>query len=260
MRILDRTELAVAVGYISYQEKVTNQHLLPLFQKMRVPLERPILDVGCGTGGCAIALAAALAAPVTAIDVLEENIAAGQQEAAAAGVPVDFQVMDINEDRLPDKMYGLILLRDVIEHLTEPQAALARLRSKLATGGYLYVSFPPWYGPYAGHQHNAKSAVCFMPYLHAISPSLFLYLLHRCEQTRKDWLMDERQIVANRLSRRTFEDMIAHTAWKVAYSKSYLLRPAFTRMGLPTVSNGWVGRIPWLGECLTTGCEYLLTL
>ena len=97
-----------------------------------------------------------------------------------------------------------------------------------------------------------------MPYLHVIAPSVFLNLLHAWEPTQYAWLAEMRQIAANRLTMRKFEQLLRHSGWKIAYRKTYFLRPAFLRMGLPKVSNGWLGRLPLIGESISTGCEYLL--
>lgn len=244
--------------YVAYQEQVTNRHLLPLFRHLGIRLDRPIIDVGCGKGGCVIALARQLEREVTGIDISEENIKVAREAAARAGVRASFEVVDILRDPLPDREYGLILLRDVAEHLPDLGKALARIRPSLAPGGYLYATFPPWRGPYAGHQHNATSAVRFMPYLHALAPKTFLRLLRRWEPERGDWLRDEAQIVENRLTRRKFELAVQENGWTVAYRQTWFLRPAFLRMGIPKVPNGLIGRLPFVGESLTTACEYLL--
>ena len=97
-----------------------------------------------------------------------------------------------------------------------------------------------------------------MPYLHALSPKLFLKLLHRWEGARTDWLADEIQICKNQLTRQQFEDMLDRTGWDISYRQTYFIRPAFMRMGLPTIPNGLIGRLPLIGESLTTACEYLL--
>ena len=247
-------------SYAAYQEKVTEQHLLPLFRRLGAPLDRPILDVGCNKGGCVVSLASALPVPVHGVDITLADLEVARALAAEVGAEnARFDALDITRDPLPERRYGLILLRDVVEHLSDVGAALARLHELIEPDGRLYVTFPPWRGPYAGHQHNAKSAAKFMPWLHALSPDTFLSLLERWEGDRADWLADERQICANRLTRRAFEKLLDRHGWEIRYRETYFSRPAFLRMGLPTVRNGPLGRIPGIGEVVTTACEYLLS-
>ena len=228
------------------------------FRRLDLPLNRPILDLGCGRGGCAIALAAALEVPVHGIDISPDNVRVAREACQKAGVDATFAVVDAVNDILPDRGFGLVLLRDVAEHVRDLHAVMTRLRTILDEEARLYVTFPPWRGPYAGHQHNAQSIVRFMPYLHALAPNVFLGLLRRWESDRTAWLQDEEQICTNRLTRHKFESTAMSTGWEVQYLRTYLLRPAFMRMGLPTISNGFLGRIPFLGESLSTACEYVL--
>lgn len=143
-------------------------------------------------------------------------------------------------------------MRDVIEHLAKPQSALERMHSLLDRNGFLYVFFPPWHGPYAGHQHNAHNFVRLASYLHVIRPTLFLKLLKRGGYS-EDGVADEQEIVKNRLTMRKFERIAQNSGWVIKYSKTYFLRPVFLRMGFPKVPNGWIGRLPWRSECFTTG-------
>lgn len=70
--------------------------------------------------------------------------------------------------------------------------------------------------------------------------------------------MELQDIVANRLTMDRFEQMAWRSGWEVVHRSTYFLRPEFMRMGLPVIPNGWLSRLPFIGECLTTGCEYLL--
>lgn len=245
--------------YRGYQQAIAVRHLIPFFERHEVSLdEGPILDVGCGTGGCVLAISAALSRPAEGIDLDSACIAEARAEAARAKLPVTFRVGDIIDAPRPEAGYGLLLFRDVVEHLPDPRRALQSLRTLVAPDGLLYVTFPPWRGPYAGHQHNAKSFVKFLPYFHAMAPGLFIRLLRRQEPHRVDWLADADQIAKTRMGRRKFERMAAEAGWTIRVRHTYFLRPAFLRMGLPAVPNGLVGRLPVIGECLTTACEYLL--
>lgn len=258
--ILNRARHKSGRSYVDYQVQVARGHLIPLLEREGVSLDTEILDVGCGTGGFVIALAQELGRPVSGVDIRADRIAVAKETARELGVKARFDVSDVIKDSLSDSRFGLLLLRDVVEHLGDLEAVLRGLRPLLDPAGRLYVTFPPWRGPYAGHQHNARSAVRFMPYLHALSSRLFLKLLHRWESERDVWLADERQICANRLTRKKFEQAVSRCGWRISYRQTYFLRPAFARMGLPTVANGPIGRLPLIGESVSTACEYLLQL
>ena len=251
--------------YVKYQQMITERHLIPFFRRHDVPLDGPILDIGCATGGCAIAIASALGVPVTGFDILPQRIETAREANQKAGTNVTFDVVNVLEDPLPEGKWTLALLRDVVEHLPDLNTALTRIRPVLREDGLLYVTFPPWKGPFAGHQHNARGFGKFMPYAHVFFPGLFLKLLHRWEARSLlhrwgggDWLEDERQIFKNRLTREKFERAVKDTGWSIAHRNTYLIRPALMRSGLPKTSNSFVGLIPILGEMLTTGVEYLL--
>jgi SAM-dependent methyltransferase len=258
MRICDRTRFKSPSHYLDYQFKIASSHVVPLLERQQVPLHLPVIDVGCSSGGFAIALATALKTPVFGIDISSSHIDLANQAAKEAGVEAYFEVKDFFKEPLPESRFGLIVLRDVIEHLPDTEGVLRSLRRAVALDGRLYLTFPPWRGPYAGHQHNATGIGRFFPYMHSVAPQTFLKLLHRWEAPREQWLADERQIFATRLSRRRFERILRATGWEIRYRETYFLRPAFIDLGLPTMANGWIGRLPLLGEVLTTECEYLL--
>lgn len=249
---------AALPDYVAYQVDIAEKHVVPLLRDLGLLGEGPFLDLGCGQGGFSIGLANMSGLPGHGVDLNPEAIRTAREAAGRAGVSVDFSVGDVLTDPLPGARYPLVLLRDVVEHLADIRSALGRIRDLVTDSGALYVTFPPWLGPFAGHQHNAESILRFLPYLHAASPDLFLRLARRWETGREAWLEDEAQIVANRLTMSRFDEIVAATGWSVDLKRTYLIRPALMRMGLRPVGNGWIGGIPLLGELLTTGCEYVL--
>lgn len=265
MKIFDDSRHQSGRNYFEYQEKITRTHLLPLFRDRQVHLDLPILDVGCGTGGCVISLASALDVPVHGVDIVAGEVEVAREAAAQAGVKAVFEIADFVDaadgirERHAGDGFGLILLRDVVEHLADRRAVFEKLHAVVHENGLVYVTFPPWHGPYAAHQHNALSKARYLPYLHAVAPNLFLKLLHRWESDREAWLRDVEQIFDNSLTRKRFEQTLRETGWEVRYLRTYFLRPAFIRMGLPKVSNGLLGRLPLVGDAFSTACEYLLS-
>jgi SAM-dependent methyltransferase len=121
--------------------------LLAEFGTVR-PIRR-VLDLGCGTGGHAIPLAARGYA-VTGIDVSPAMLARARDKTAATGPGGGvFRSGDIRGVRLADAPFdGAIMMFAVLgyqETLRDVQAALATARAHLVAGAALV--FDVWYGP-----------------------------------------------------------------------------------------------------------------
>jgi len=122
--------------------------LLTKFGDVR-PLSR-LLDLGCGTGGHAVELAARRYS-VTGIDCSPAMITRARAKAAARGVAraTVFQMGDIGDTRLHDAPYdGAIMMFAVLGYQQcdeRVRAALANARTHLAAGAALV--FDVWYGP-----------------------------------------------------------------------------------------------------------------
>jgi len=98
-----------------------------------------VLDVGCGTGDLAEALAER-GCRVTGVEIDPE--AARQAEKYCERVIVgDVEDLDLSE-YLDDEPFDVILFGDVLEHLKDPLRTLDRLKPSLRPEGYLVASIP----------------------------------------------------------------------------------------------------------------------
>ena len=105
-----------------------------------IPAEtRSLLDVGCGEG--AAAHAAKLRYNLEYVAGVELHKAAAKR---AREVLDDVFEADIERGELPyhDGRFDCIVCADVLEHLRDPWAALAKLRRVLGDGGVLVASIP----------------------------------------------------------------------------------------------------------------------
>jgi|SRR5215468_1646524 len=122
------------------------------------PADRTVVDLGCGGGGMAVALAAAVPARahVVAVDGDEAVLAGARANAAAAGAAVRFARADVAGDPAGLRAaigppVDLLWASGVVHHAPDQQAALdglARLlapegRLALAEGG-LHARHLPW--------------------------------------------------------------------------------------------------------------------
>jgi 2-polyprenyl-3-methyl-5-hydroxy-6-metoxy-1,4-benzoquinol methylase len=99
---------------------------------------RSVLDFGSGEGTLCGELAAAGWASVTGIDVSRSRVA--RARAAHPGVVFD----DRGSDALATRSgaFDLVILDNVIEHLSDPVGVLAQLRQTLAPGGRIVLITP----------------------------------------------------------------------------------------------------------------------
>jgi SAM-dependent methyltransferase len=109
-----------------------------------VPELRPgadLLDVGCGPGTITLDLADRVApGRVVGLDASSEVIAEASRRAEArdgARGAVAFEVGDLYDLRFDDDSFDIVHAHQVLQHLTEPVAALAELRRVLRPGGVL---------------------------------------------------------------------------------------------------------------------------
>lgn len=106
-----------------------------------------ILDLGCGTGRHAVALAAR-GCTVTGVDVSADMLLRAEARAESAGVSVDFVAGDVRDVRLGRRFDVVLLMFAVLGYQLDDhdvEAALATAAEHLRPGGV--VIFDVWNGP-----------------------------------------------------------------------------------------------------------------
>ena len=99
-----------------------------------------VLDVGCGGGLLAEALAQAGAA-VTGIDLAPGMIEVARLHAAAARLAIDYRVADAQElAAAAPGSFDAVTCMEMLEHVPDPPAMVATLGALVRPGGALFVS------------------------------------------------------------------------------------------------------------------------
>jgi SAM-dependent methyltransferase len=98
-----------------------------------------LLDVGCGPGTITADLATRVApGPVIGVD-REPSVIAEAETRGAAPSNVEFRTGDVYALAFPDASFDVVHAHQVLQHLTDPVAALSELRRVLRPGGILAV-------------------------------------------------------------------------------------------------------------------------
>lgn len=99
-----------------------------------------LLDVGCGPGTLTIDLARhVLPGRVVGVDAASGVLEGARARAAEAGVDVEFVVGDVYRLDAPDDSFDVVHAHQVLQHLTDPVAALREMRRVCRPGGIVAV-------------------------------------------------------------------------------------------------------------------------
>ena len=139
---------------LSPSDTYTHGHAEPVLQSHRwrtaensaaylLPALRPGLDlfhVGCGPGTITVDLAARVApGRVLGLDVSADPLDEARANAERAGAQVTFAVGDVYALDLPDDSFDVVHAHQVLQHLTDPVAALREMARVCRSGGMIAV-------------------------------------------------------------------------------------------------------------------------
>ena len=119
--------------------------VLGMVQGLRLPSERPILEIGCGSGLTSVALAQD-GYTVQAVDSAKAMIQLTRQHADSSGVTdrVITSVRDAHDLGFPDNTFDLALKIGVAPWLHSLDQAVREVTRVLRPGGYLITTADNW--------------------------------------------------------------------------------------------------------------------
>lgn len=239
-----------------YEYHLALDCILPLLARWGINIKgAQILDLGCGSGGMTVALAES-GAECWGVDLRAERIAHASKMAADHDVTVHLLVGNILEMDSFQQAFDLVVMSEVVEHLgnlANVKALLQWCREYLVPQGYAYVSFPPWFSPFAGHQAGWPR-IRFIPWYHLLPDTVKKLLApdHALAYLKFAQELDHLTVGA-------FETLLQQVGLAIARKELYLIRPEYYyRYGVPELRSALLARIPVLREVSTMGAYYLL--
>ena len=113
---------------------------------LRARLGDRLVDVGCGTGDLARALAGRVGptGTVLGIDASETMLTEARRRAGTSTLPVEFRLGDVTNLDLDDACYDGTVCERVLQHVASPDAAMAELVRVTRPGGRIVVIDTDW--------------------------------------------------------------------------------------------------------------------
>ncbi|MCX6173780.1 MAG: methyltransferase domain-containing protein [Ignavibacteriales bacterium] len=236
------------------QKQYTKEYLLPYFQKMISDFHKmKVLEVGCAEGGLLETL------QEIGMHVVGVELSPTRAETAIKkNHNLKIIVGDITDSKLPGQLsetFDVIIIREVIEHVSDKKAAFDNLGKLLNYNGFLFISFPPKRSPFAGHQQIGKSFLKTIPYLH-ILPKSILKPVAKLLGEDAGYIDEIKLHYGTGCTVHEFEFQCLLQNFIPIKKDFFLFRPIYAlRFGLPTIK---LPKIPILKEYISFGCETLL--
>jgi SAM-dependent methyltransferase len=248
------------LSYFDYQYSIARNVLIPWLDPHVSLAGSAVGDFGCHQGGVLQGL--------REVAGIGSGIGFDMDEASIRRSPFEpnarFRLVlgDILEVDSAHYKFDLILLRDVLEHTRNPVAILEKARTCLTHRGRVFVSFPPYYSPFGGHQHEMSNGIRFVPFIHYL-PYVLSYSLSRCRETpymsAESTRADIKSVRQTRLTLSKAERAFDRAGLRIEMQEFFLFRPEFRiRYGLSSWYIPLVHRVPIVREIATCGAYYLL--
>jgi ubiquinone/menaquinone biosynthesis C-methylase UbiE len=137
--------------FVDYLDAISSQSGVRAYKQASMTLlglksgER-VLDVGCGTGEDAQAMAwhVGPAGRVIGVDASQAMVEESRRRASDLGLPVDFQAGDAHCLEFDDGAFGATRADRVLQHLEYPERAVAELIRVTRPGGRIVIADTDW--------------------------------------------------------------------------------------------------------------------
>lgn len=244
-----------------YMYGLAKEYMIPYLESKGVAIRgASIIEIGCAEGGNLCAMAEHGARDLAGTDIATERLESAAHIASLLGLSISYSSHDIiGDDPMPEWVgrFDVAFLRDVIEHLDDATAALRNIKKVLKPGGVLYVTFPPFYSPFGGHQHLLGNWVGKIPYMQLLPGPIFRSMVSTSTIERNK--VEVERLHRIRMSTNKFRRAARDAGYEITDEKLYFIRPVFKmKFGLRPISADIVRPLPGIRDLVALEAGYIL--
>lgn len=226
---------------------------------MRLGEGTNVLEIGCGEGGNLLPFAQA-GCDVTGVDMAPGKIRDAERFFSEEGAEGRFLASDIFAVRELEGQFDLILCHDVIEHISDKEEFMRRVRRYLRPEGLAFFAFPAWQMPFGGHQQMCRNkTLSHLPFFHLLPRGLYRRVLEHGGES-PECVSELLEIKQTATPVELFAKIVRRQGFTVVDRRLWLINPHYeVKFGLkPRPLPGFIGAVPWVRNFFTTSCFYLL--
>ncbi len=247
--------------YWQYQYELGKDSIIPYLEKYSCFKKGyRVCEIGSAEGGVLHSMLASGAAYGLGTDIAESRIIAGEAISKVAELNVEYSLHNILSEPTKEEWrnsFDIAMLRDVIEHLDDTYLALKNISEILKPNAVLFITFPPYYSPYGGHQHTlAGNFLTKLPYIHLLPNFIFHRLIR---SGRANDIGEVKRLQTIKLTAKKLKTAAIKAGYEIFREDYYLLRPVFKmKFGLPAIRITAISKIPFIKDFFSLECAYIL--
>lgn len=253
--------------YFEIQMRVTSEDIIPFLEAHGVGCTgKQILEIGCGEAGVLNAFiqngnkGVGVELYASRVDharqFLEKEISSGLVQI------VNKNIFDIQDPAAEfGRLFDIIILKDVIEHIPDQARFINKLGDFLAAGGVVFFAYPPWFMPFGGHQQICRSRFLqFLPWIHLLPWPVYRFVLGLFGESEAT-ISELRDIKSTGINTGKMLRTINNCNFIIIGQEYWLINPIYKlKFGLRKRRvPSWLAGIPVLRNFFTTAHYVLFT-
>jgi ubiquinone/menaquinone biosynthesis C-methylase UbiE len=203
-----------------------------------------VLDVGCGDAGALIAFAEQ-GAKCAGIECFDASLERGKLRAADHGVEVDLRKGVAESIPYPDATFDLVMLDNVLEHVTDRPLTLREVKRVLKPGGLLYMVTPKPFSIYSlwNDPHYDLAGLVLMP--RSMQIWYFEKIRGGGKGTYDVGVIPTRRKIRRLLDEAGFKITVPPRELWINYLRDRVSRPEEVRAGIKRKMSEYITRRSW---------------